>query len=158
MEGLDSRQASMSQQAASAESSSQESMQLLSLAFAMHFRHTCAKMCMPVCIYMSPPANLQWHLLPHDDMSHTMISPCEGLLHADSGPPSTSDIQDWPDAPLLVRPKALPYQNCSNLTRGAVQINTGRCRLLSPCLVIVDHQALILEMQLITAGVSDAEP
>lgn len=68
----------------------------------------------------------------HNQLGSHLSAAClrvdSGFLAADTGPPSTSDIQDWPDAPLLVRPKALPYQTCSNLTRGAVQINTGRHR------------------------------
>ena len=47
-------------------------------------------------------------------------------MQADPGAPQAADFEGWPDAPLLLRPAPLDYQQVASASPAGVRINDGR--------------------------------
>lgn len=51
---------------------------------------------------------------------------CVCSHRAEQPPPAQSEFEGWQDAPLLLRPRALPQQIVYGLDQGRIAVNTGR--------------------------------
>lgn len=80
----------------------------------------------PFAAYASAPANISVQGSLDRDGSCGGSPQPPSSHRAEQPPPAQSEFEGWQDAPLLLRPRALPQQIVYGLDQGRIAVNTGR--------------------------------